>query len=75
MSEVRYQKLDYLSSVLCSLSSVFFYPQLVRMDPGRLHRAPLSGKSIQWHSKNAQIINESDPNHYLRRKYRRGWAL
>ncbi len=27
----------------------------------RLHRATLSGKSIQWDSKNAQIVNESDP--------------
>ena len=27
----------------------------------RLHRAPLSGKAIQWDNKNAQIVNESDP--------------
>jgi hypothetical protein len=74
ISEVRCQE-SVLSSVFCPLSSVFFYPQLVRVDPGRLHRAPLSGKSIQWDSKNAQIVNESGPNQYLRRKYRRGWAL
>ena len=71
-----YQK-SGVSSVLCFLSSVlcFFYPQLVRVDPGRLHRAPPSGKAIQWDSKNAQIVNESDPNQYLRRRYRRGWML
>jgi len=31
--------------------------------------------TIQWDSKNAQIVNESDPSQYLHRKYRRGWAL
>jgi hypothetical protein len=37
--------------------------------------ALLSGARIQWDSKNAKIVNESDPNKYLRRKYRQGWAL
>ncbi len=37
--------------------------------------ALLSGARIEWDSKNAKIVNESDPNKYLRRKYRHGWAL
>jgi hypothetical protein len=37
--------------------------------------ALLSGARIEWDSKNAKIVNESDPNKYLRRKYRQGWAL
>jgi len=41
-----YQKSDVRSQESV-LSSGFFYPQLVQVDPGRLHRAPLSGKSIQ----------------------------
>jgi predicted dehydrogenase len=37
--------------------------------------ALLSGKRIEWDSKKARVINESDPNKYLRRRYRNGWSL
>ncbi|HUV62834.1 MAG TPA: hypothetical protein VMW24_02995 [Sedimentisphaerales bacterium] len=37
--------------------------------------ALLSGKSIEWDSRNMKIINESDASQYLRRTYRHGWAL
>ena len=37
--------------------------------------ALFSGKSIEWDSKNMKIVNESDANKYLRRRYRRGWSL
>lgn len=37
--------------------------------------ALLCGQSIEWDRKSAKIVNESDANKYLRRRYRRGWTL
>ena len=37
--------------------------------------ALLWGQAIEWDRNNMNIVNASDANRYLRRKYRRGWAL
>ena len=37
--------------------------------------ALLWGQPIEWDRDDMKIVNESDANRYLRRKYRRGWAL
>ena len=37
--------------------------------------ALLTGKAIEWDSMNMKIVNESEANNYLRRKYRDGWVL
>ena len=37
--------------------------------------ALLTGRPIEWDSKNLRITNNSDANRLIRRKYRRGWTL
>jgi len=37
--------------------------------------ALLCRQSIEWDRRNMKIVNESDANKYLRRKYRNGWVL